>query len=94
MNEKYPNTSGKMYVIKLNRWLRKSSLVQRTTFGVTSVIRAGLQSSGTTGRLGIWIPVKDVGMFVGGEMFVDASGEVSVGFTIITEALQPAHGNL
>ena len=29
---------------------------------------------------------KDVGMFVGGEMFRDASGEVSTGFTKITGA--------
>ena len=28
--------------------------------------------------------LKDVGMFVGGEMFTDASGEVSIGFTNIT----------
>ena len=28
--------------------------------------------------------LKDVGMFVGGEMLTDASGEVSIGFTNIT----------
>ena len=28
--------------------------------------------------------LKDVGVFVGGEMFTDASGEVSIGFTNIT----------
>ena len=28
--------------------------------------------------------LKDVGVFVGGEMFMDASGKVSIGFTNIT----------
>ena len=39
-------------------WLRETSLIQRMTVGVISIVHARLYSSGTTGRLRIWIPDK------------------------------------
>ena len=42
------------------------------------------QSSGQRERQFSSQVLKDVGMFVGGKMFTDASSEVSIGFTNIT----------
>ena len=41
-------------------WLSKTSLVQRTTFGVILLVRTAFELSGTTGRLQIWITTLDI----------------------------------
>ena len=39
-------------------WLSKTLLIQRTTYRVNLLVRTAFESSGTTGRLRIWIPEK------------------------------------
>ena len=51
-------TQVKINVCNKILWLSETSLIQRMTVGVISIVHARLYSSGTTGRLRIWIPDK------------------------------------